>query len=616
MLARLLPFALAALPALAGAQFIPPIPKRVAGDTKLERRGPIPLPAENQSWIRVRTPRFTIISSANERRTREVAQSLEALAVSLRQVNERFDGSSIDTRVLLFARRRDSQAFFDLLLNRKRAESPGVFVGHPNGSGTMVIDAGREWDRTLFHELIHNLLAGSGAHLPLWLEEGIAEYFSTAAIKGNNIVIGHPIREHLRVLWSRSLLPLKDVLDAPRTSPLITHVMFYPQCWGTVAWMMRSNRRAFYSLLTDVEAGMSASAALLKHYHLDERAIDRAIRKPDSVPFTTISVPLESVEGSTTVEDLARADALSEIGSFLGVIEVSAPDAERFFNAALQLDPSHGRAIAGLANLRARQRNYEEAYPIYERALKASPDDPVVLLDFAEALMRNRIGTFAGVPGGGEAPVHVRRARELARRALNHGGDLARANAVLGSSYLVEEDVGPGIIPLEKALDLRPSRSDVALNLYTLYLRSGDRAHADALFERRFARSRNPQVTFAARTIFVQEQLTIVNRSIARNELENAQTLVKELIELTSDPMAKLDLQNQLRDLERTAAINAQIHAYNAAVGVANGGKTEEALKMVNDLLQRATDETVIADATRLREMLEWKLRRLRRSRE
>jgi len=575
---------------------------------------PIPLPAENQTWIRVRTPRFTIVSSASERRTREVAERLEALATSLRQVNERFDGRPIDTRVLIFNRRRDSQPFFDLLLNQQRAEAPGVFVAHADGSGTMVIDAGREWDRTLFHELIHNLLAGSGAHLPLWLEEGLAEYFSSAVIRGRHIILGRAITEHQRVLWSRTLIPLKDVLTAPRSTPLVTHAMFYPESWGIVDWMMRAGRPRFYRLLADVEAGLPASDALRKHYSVDEGFIERALRKPPITPPSTITVSVEPVERVKAVEPLSRPDALYQIGIFLGALEVSAPDAERFFRAALELDSGHAHSLAGLGNLRSRQKNYDEAYAFYERAVKAAPDDPEVQLDFAQALMRDTIGAFTGVlPLGGDAPPRARKARELAARALQNGGDVGRANAVIGSTYRVQKDVGPGIPALETALQLKPARSDVALNLYALYLRSGDRARAEALFEQRFARARNPEVTLAARTIFAQEQMIVANRHMAANDFAKAEALVQEIADLTTDPVAKMNLQNQLRSLRETLATNAQIVAFNDAVSAANRGETRAAMKMVDNLLQRATDERVISDSKRLREMLEWRLRRERR---
>ena len=606
---RLLLLLALAVPAF--AQFVPPVPKRLEGSTALTRRGAIPLPAENQSWIRVESPRFTIISSAGETRSRTIAQNLEGLASSLAQIDERFDGSSIQTQVLLFAKRRDSQPLFDLLMNRERTSAPGVFVEHGDGSGTMIIDATREWNRTIFHELIHNLLSASGANLPPWLEEGIAEYFSTAEFRGDDIVVGRPIREHQRQVW-RQPLKVVDVLSAPRASNLTFHTSFYPTSWATVEWLIRTNRRAFYPLVADIETGMPSAEAIRKHYGVDPIIIERSFRRITSIPYAVARV--EAAEPVTAeVHPISRADALSEIGTFLGKLEVAKPDAEAFFTAAMELEPQNARAFAAFGAFRARQREYDKAYALYERALHIAPDDPQILLSTAESLMQNLIGQFAGaLPVGDDAKKRVRRARELASRAQQRAADEALANAIIGTSYVIESDVRPGIPALEKALELRPGRSDIALNLYMLYLRSGDRARADDLFAKKFAGSQNQQVTFAAKSLFVNEQLRRVNELIRRNQLAEVQALMKELISVTPDPLAKADLENELKRIEQVAEVNGHIMRYNEAVELTQTDP-KAALKIVEELLRVAKDEAVLADATRLKEELEWRIRRAAR---
>ena len=63
----------------------------------------------------------------------------------------------------------------------------------------MLIDTsrGRIADRTPYHELVHYLLSDATQHRPLWVEEGIAEYYSNAQFHGGEIRIGLPVREHV-----------------------------------------------------------------------------------------------------------------------------------------------------------------------------------------------------------------------------------------------------------------------------------------------------------------------------------------------------------------------------------------------------------------------------------
>jgi len=126
----------------------------------------------------------------------------------------------------------------------------------------------------------------------------------------------------------------------------------------------------------------------------------------------------------------------------------------------------------------------------------------------------------------------------------------------------------PGVIALVEALDAHPLRVDVALMLYSLHLRAGNRESADELYGRYFARPRHPQARLAARLVFAREA---------------------------------------------TAAINRQIMTYNEAVRLANRGDDQSAMRILEDLVTKASDEKVIQDATALRARLE-KRKGMRRS--
>src|SRR5215471_16750637 len=84
--------------------FVPPVLKGVQPEGRgRHARGPIPFPDAKEEWIRVRTP--------------HMARNLETLATALNQVQPRLRLADVSTRVFLFTRRRESQPYFDLLLN-------------------------------------------------------------------------------------------------------------------------------------------------------------------------------------------------------------------------------------------------------------------------------------------------------------------------------------------------------------------------------------------------------------------------------------------------------------------------------------------------------------------
>ena len=589
--------------ATAAAQYVPPVPKGIGGGRTLQAR-PIRLPSENQKWVRVESPGFTIISAASESRTRDVASNLETLMAALGSIDRRFATPGNRTRVLFFARRADSQPYFDLLLNQHKASSPGMFVSTSSGEGTMIIDGTRSlMERTVFHELVHKLLDAGGARLPLWLEEGIAEYFSSTEIRGAAISIGLPVREHQSQLRNRALIPLPEVFAMTYESPLATQTLFYAQAWGVVDWMIRNSRPGFYRFVADVEAGMSAADAIRKNFNVNVDAVERGIVHHHAPP-PSLSLRNEN-ESAITATPLTRADVLYELGRFLGSMEVSRPDGERHLRAAIEADPAHARAIAELGTLRARDKKYEEAMPFFEKAIAADPNDPQIHVAFAETLLQNELGTFAGTTEPGpDAQVRARRARQLARKALELRGDVARAKAAIGTSYLVETDTAPGIAALEEALRLAPVRTDVALNLYALLVRSGDLKRAEALFEERFARARDAQIQFAAKSVFVRERLTLANSLIKAQKIDEAMALLDELMRVTPDEVARFELAEQKRSLAKVAEVNRHILMYNEAVAQLNKGQRTKARATIKALLEVATDPDVIRDAQALEKKL------------
>ena len=581
---------------------MPPVPKGLAGETAIHER-PIPLPHPQQRWIRASSPNFTVISSADETRTREITEILESVAGALRRVHPRFDARFTDTTVFIFNRRRDSQPYFELLLNAPRTTAPGAFVVQSDGTSAIVIDSGRplSTDRTVKHELMHNILAASGSRLPLWLEEGIAEYFSTTVVRDNSVTIGRPITSHYRAIRARGVLPIEDFLAARHGSPITAHASFYPQSWLLVEWMMRTNRRMFYAFVADVEQGMPAADSFRRHFGIEIGTISRSFRLLPARPSAASTVQAERKAVAVSTTAISPSDALYELGRFLGGMNHTRDDAEQYLRAALELDPKHARAVAGIGTLRAYEREFEEANIFFEDALRIAPADPIVQILFAEALLQNAIGPFAGAAEAGDgAGERFRRARELVIAARQTQSS-PLAEAILGTTYLVEEDPGPGIDPLERAFAERPARLDFALNLYALYIRAGRNADAEALFESAFRRSKNPQAVFAARAIYVRERLREANRLVRDERVEDAAAVVQQLIDVTPDEAARADLRVQHGKLMQVVAVNREIVTYNEAVQAYNTRQFAIALEKLESLLTFVSDEEIRGKAERLR---------------
>ncbi|MDQ6803100.1 MAG: DUF1570 domain-containing protein [Acidobacteriota bacterium] len=598
-MSRLAPAALVVfLATTAYAQYVPPVLKGIKGEAEGRRAlKPIPFPAADEKWNLARSKHFVFISSAGEKRTRDIAAGLETLAAALTQMSPRFSSTSAETRVFLFSRHREAQPYFDLLIGRENAHVTGVFISQ-NDRGSMLMETGFGFgsDRTPFHELIHYLINNGGRRPPLWIEEGLAEYFSNAQTRKAAIYAGEPVQLHLQTLRQRKLIPLPQLFNVARESDLYnladSQRSFYAQSWALVDWLLRQNQSAFDDFLRDVEEGKTVEEALRTRYHKPIEDMTQAFDVSFGRPSFGVTLPVANADTNVALSPLDRSDLLYQLGTFLSGIEEGGPNAERHFREALVINPAHARSLAALGD--------------YEKAIAADPKDADLYLEYAESLLGKEIGALAEAdPPAPEDAAKFRKVRELAQKAVELGADRGRAYGDLGTTYMVEKDadLGAGISALEKSRALLPGRLDYGVHLFAMYRRVANRAKADPLFAD-LDRARNPQVAYAMRATIMRVELAHANAFVQQQKLDEAAAVIRDLADNTSDSDAKRDLIHQAEEITRAAATNREIEAYNKAIGQVNRGEYARALKTLNQLLLTATDAGVIRDAKKLQAQL------------
>lgn len=569
---------------LAAAQdvYVPPVPIGIKRDGKVRvPPAPIPFPAEDEPWIRLRTPRFDIISSAGEEKTKGISQNLETLAAALNR-----QPPNTPATIFVFAKRPESQPYFGLLIGDPKTTVTGVYVRH-EGGGTMFVDADRAGvERTALHELIHDLLRQNDYTPPLWIEEGLAEYYSNAKVKQDVVVAGGRIDGRVQLIERNRPATLETLFAVRAESAEATEPLFYAQSWAAVDWLMQLDASRFDAFARDVADGKSVEAALATHYGKTLDDLRKAMRDPGG--GRAVKIPVTKGQTGVSVLHLDRATLLYELGRFLSHVAGAGEESLRHYREALVTNPKHAPSLAALGR--------------FDEAIAADPANAEVHIVFAESLLRDAIGPFASYfePKPNDAEP-FRKARALAERALVLGAEEGRARGTIGTTYLVENDVTPAIAQLERARELAPSRMDFALHLYDLYLRTGDRAKADALFASTFERARDKQTIFAARNLLVRFETDHANALAKEGKLDEAAAVVRRLAAATADPLTRHELEQQADQLAATAAVNRHIQIYNEAVTLANAGRKLDAIKLLDELLRVATDAQVVRDAQRLR---------------
>ena len=202
--------------------------------------------AAPSKWTRLRTPNFTLLGEHGDKPLRRVAERME-------QFREVFGRVFPSTRrpmpapivVHVFGSERAYQPFMPLF-NGKRVDVGGYF--QPTSGAyyiTLSTEAGERAYPTIFHEYVHLLVGTTLADVPVWFNEGLAEYYSTYQMFGDREAsLGRVKEEHVFELRER-FIPLKELLAVDHRSPLYNEGdrrgVFYAESWALVHYLLIGN---------------------------------------------------------------------------------------------------------------------------------------------------------------------------------------------------------------------------------------------------------------------------------------------------------------------------------------------------------------------------------------
>jgi len=572
---------------------------------------PLDLPAPSERWITLRVDEFTFVSNASPSRTRSIARDVLSMRDAVRQVTDLKVRSSKPTRIFIFASEQAFAPYREALMPQKKTIR-GMFQGAAAGNFIVIKSDGQtDVDRVVYHELTHYFVNNTMAGLPLWADEGMAEYFSKFRTSGDFVEIGWPIEEHLQ--WLRrgklELIPLRDFMAATADSPLYNgdsrQGLFHRQSWALYHYLRADHARSaqLSKFLGLVVAGRpiddAFTSAFQKSYADLERELRAYVRGPK---FAYVAYPLNprEIPEVPKAEPMSRDALLYEFGHLLAH---AAPDrradAQRFLAEALKANPRHSGAHADIGWLHYMAGRRKEADASFARALQLGNDDALVHLLIGVSALQD----FANNPNDDDAARQSRlKAREALRRSVAVNPNFALAWVGIGVTYAdSNDDPAPGIEALEKAAALTPGDPKVAASLVKLYVRAGRRADAQHLIDTVLARSGKREMVIAAREVLLRDEERKVAALATSGKTEEAAEVARSIAARTTDPSLKAHLESVIVRLDAVTKTNRGIKAINEAIMKANAGRVAEALAIIDGALPDITDPAILRQANELR---------------
>ncbi len=317
-------------------------------------------------WLELKSANFLVAGDVREGELRDVARRLEEFREALSRLIP--DGSFGDapTIVIVFPDQGSYRPFAPIQ-DGKPIRAAGFFQpGADLNYVCIVLDRGADSYPVVFHELTHVFASATFGEVPVWLAEGLAEFYASFEVSndGRQAKVGKPIQAHVDLLDSY-WLPLDQVLAAAPSSPLLnnwrTRDVFYAECWAVMHYLLAGPTPRgphFAQFLERVNAGDTPDAACRTAFGLPLGALEREARtyvRQRAFTWQRVSFaePLAS-KASGPVQKGTASAAEARLGDLLWHM-TRYDEAQARLENALRLEPEQALARASLEGLRRRR---------------------------------------------------------------------------------------------------------------------------------------------------------------------------------------------------------------------------------------------------------------------
>ena len=219
------------------------------------------------NWVEVRSPHFTVTSNAGEKDARKIADQFE----QIRQMfHTAFANLKVDPPqpIIIIAVKNENtlKLYLPEDWEVKGHVHPAGWYQPGQDKDYVVLRLDTEGPNpfhTLYHEYTHALLRLNFERSPVWLNEGLAEFFGNSTLGDKEVKTGSIDPTHLYILSQNKLIPIQTLLEVDQNSPYYNESdrasVFYAESWALVHYLMMDPEARQAQLLKNFLAAFDKS---------------------------------------------------------------------------------------------------------------------------------------------------------------------------------------------------------------------------------------------------------------------------------------------------------------------------------------------------------------------
>jgi tetratricopeptide (TPR) repeat protein len=378
--------------------------KLIASFLLIVAAAPAPARDKPENWLEVRSQHFTVVTNANEKTGRRVADQFERMRSVFHVA---FPHLSIDNgSPIIVLAIRDEKDFRALeppsYLAKGQLKLGGLFLRAPDKNYVLMrLDAeGEHPYSVIYHEYTHFLLSKSAEWLPLWLNEGLAQFYENTDIHERDVALGQPNFVNLEWLRQNRLLPMATLFTVDTDSPYYHEEnkgsIFYAESWALTHYLQVKDSQENTHHLTDYAAllvkrvdPVTAATRAFGGLKQLQSNLEAYIRQGNCNRYFKIPASTGVDDTAFKYRTLTEVQADAVRADFLSYDERGA-DARPLLDHVLQQDPKNVSAHETMGFLEFRAGRMEEARKWYEKAVKLDSQSYLAHYYFAAISMNTR----------------------------------------------------------------------------------------------------------------------------------------------------------------------------------------------------------------------------------
>src|ERR1700722_6840334 len=259
--------------------------------------------AEPTPWLELRSPHFTVITDAGEKRGREIALRFEqmravfAILLSKDRLNE-----PLPLTILAF--KNDKLYYQTAPLNQGQPIGvPGFFVPGDDQNFIVLNSFEEEPWRAVAHDFCHLLLNANYPPAQGWFDEGLCEYFSSMRADNKQVEIGgdpelqpsvttdllqnqvaaHPDKSLTELLGAQVWIAIPDLFTMKHEASYnegTHHTLYYAESWMVMHYLLHEKKLAETGTYFDLVLNQHVPVedAIQKAYGMSSDQFEKAVK--------------------------------------------------------------------------------------------------------------------------------------------------------------------------------------------------------------------------------------------------------------------------------------------------------------------------------------------------